>query len=263
MKHMTWTVFVLVALVSWSLPAFAQETKPLWSTDTAFTAPAGRLEFGLFSPTRYALGDKVELQTNLFLNAALPNLSAQVQWGSAAGWTFGTRHTLRYMTVLFNRLAVEGTGGILPANIKPPQMVELDNDVRASKSLNEDHILTVNLGVSYIPRFTDGVTPSGSLPVVDFPFLYPRLAAASGGATLRAGAAWSGRLASSLRVTADLDLFYNPGVFLAPVAEQGGELAWDISDHVSLAAGWRLTLAKYGYGTRVHVLPTIDVRAGF
>ena len=263
MRHKTLAALTLAMLMSWGSTASAQETKPLWNTDSAFTAPAGRLELGLFSPTRYALSDKVELQTNLLLNAALPNLSAQVQWGSAAGWTFGTRHSLRYTTMLFNRLATEGTGGFLPANISPPQMLELDNDVRASRYLNPDHLLTLDLGVSYIPHFTDGVTPSGSLPVVDFPFLYPRLAAASGGATMRAGVAWSGRLVSSLRAAADLDVFYNPAVFLAPVVEQGAELAWDFSEHVSLSAGWRLTVAKYGYGTRLHVLPTLDVRAGF
>jgi hypothetical protein len=260
------TMALAALMVTWSAPAAAQEDAGdtvTWRTDTAFTAPAGRLEIGLFSPTRYALTDTVELQTDLLLNAVLPNLGVQVNWAEVAGWTVGSRHVVRYPTLLLDAVAAEGVGGLLPANITAPQMIELDNEVLGSTRMGLESILTVNLGVSFAPRFTDGVTPSGSLPVIDFPFIYQRTAATAGGATLRGGVAWASRITGALEYTLDVDLFFNPAVFASPALEQGGEVAWRASEHFSLAAGYRLTFAEYAYGARLHVMPTLDVRGGF
>ncbi len=260
------TTMALAALMmAWSAPAYAQDAEDtiLWRTDTAFTAPAGRLEIGLFSPTRYALTDTVELQTDLLLNLALPNLGVQVNWAKVGGWTLGSKHALRYSTLLLGTVAAEGVGGLLPANIEPPQMIELDNEVLGSTRFGLESILTVNLGVSFAPRFSDGVTPSGSLPVIDFPFIYQRTASTVGGATLRGGVAWASKITDSLEYTLDLDLYFNPVVFPSPALEQGGEIAWRASKHFSLAGGYRLTFAEYGYGARLHVMPTLDVKGGF
>jgi len=260
------TIIMTTCLMACSSAALAQDAPSettLWRTDTALTAPKGRLEFGLFTPSRYALTDKVELQTDLLLNFALPNVGAQVHWTTAGGWALASKHTLRYSTRLLNVVTAEGVGGFLPGNITPPQMIEIDNEVMTSKRFGASSILTVDLGVSIAPNFNDGVTPSGSLPVIDFPFLYPRLASTVGGATLRGGVAWVGRIVPKLEYAIDVDVFYNTAVFLGPALEQGANLAWRPSDRVSLGAGYRLSLAQYAYGTRVHVLPTLDVRVGF
>ena len=260
------TIALTALLLAWSAPAYAQDNvgeNELWRTETAFTAPAGRLEIGLFSPSRYALTDTVELQTDLLLNLVLPNLGVQVNWAKIAGWTVGSRHVVRYPTLLLDTVTAEGVGGFLPNNITPPQMIELDNEAIASSRFGLKSILTVNVGVSFAPRFTEGVTPSGSLPVIDFPFLYQRTASTVGGATLRGGVGWASKFTDTLEYALDLDVYYNPGVFLSPAIEQGGELAWRASKNFSLAGGYRLTFAEYGYGARLHVMPTLDVRGGF
>lgn len=262
---------VLVVTLLVVSPASAQEAvegsevadELTWSDGSARTLPKGRAELGLFSVSRYALTDAVELQSNLLLNAMLPNLGAQVRWMSSGGWTFGSVHALRYTTRLFGFVSRSGTGGFIPANVEPPQMLELDNAILVSKALGSSHTLTTELGVSVVPKFTDGVTPSGSLPTIDFPFLYTRTAAANGGATVRAGVASAGTIKGRLEYGADVELYYNPSIFSAPILEQGAKLAWRISDHVALFGGYRLTVAQYPYGTRLHALPVLDLRVGF
>lgn len=266
-RSITLLASVLLGIM-WSSTALAQEEDAatrdaIWNTNSARTLPAGRAEIGLFSLARYGLTDSVELQSNLLLNVLLPNLGAKVNWTDFGEWSFGSAHALRYTTRLFSVITAEGTGGFLPANITPPQMLEIDNAVLLTRTIKQQHALTFELGASVIPKFNEGVTPSGSLPVIDFPFLYTRTAAASGGATIRAGAAMTGKVVSKLEYAADIDLYYNPAIFLAPALEQGASLAWRFSDHVSLAGGYRLTLAKYEYGTRIHALPTLDLRVGF
>ncbi len=261
-------MFALISLgLTWSLPANAQEEAEakdaIWNHNSARTLPRGRVEFGLFSPSRVGITDRLELQTNLLLDALLPNLGVKGNWAELGGWSLGSAHTLRYTTRLYSVITAEGTGGILPANIAPPQMIELDNAILLTRDIKRSHALSLDLGASVIPKFSEGVNPSGSLPVVDFPFLYTRTAAANGGATLRAGVAMTGSLVSKLEYLADVDVYYNTAIFLAPALEQGASLAWRFSDHVSLSGGYRLALAKYEYGTRLHVMPTLDLRVGF
>ena len=230
-------MFALISLgLTWSLPANAQEEAEakdaIWNHNSARTLPRGRVEFGLFSPSRVGITDRLELQTNLLLDALLPNLGVKGNWAELGGWSLGSAHTLRYTTRLYSVITAEGTGGILPANITPPQMIELDNAILLTRDIKRSHALSLDLGASVIPKFSEGVNPSGSL-------------------------------VSKLEYLADVDVYYNTAIFLAPALEQGASLAWRFSDHVSLSGGYRLALAKYEYGTRLHVMPTLDLRVGF
>lgn len=253
-------LFAAATLLSLPSLAGAQEHNAQWPEHTALTTPPGRVVLGLFSPSRLPITDRVELQSTLLLNAAVPNLGAQVHWLGGDGWTFSTRHTLRYPTLLLGFASAPGVGGLLPSNSTPPQLLEVDNEVLVTRALPRQHHVTLSAGVIITPTLAEGVQPSGAIPAVDFPFLYQRLGTIGGGAAVRAGVALSGYLTESFDFVVDLDVMTVPSFSEGAALEQGIEVLWRISSNVSLAGGFRFTYANYPGGPQAAILPVLDLQ---
>ncbi len=100
------------------------------------------------------------------------------------------------------------------------------------------------------------------MPVLDFPFLYPRFVALSASAVGHWGLGFDGVLWGLLGYSVDVDLWAFDTARVGWAFEQGLSLTWQFSKHVGLAAGYRLSQARYPAGEQFHVLPTVDLLFG-
>ncbi len=248
----------LCTLTTLLAPQTARAENALWASDTADTVPPGRWEFGLLSPSRFALNERVELSTNLLLNLALPNLGAKIGWGQARGWRFATSHRLTYPTLLINTLSREGTGGVLPVSsleTNPSQIIGLETSLLATRTLRPNMTLTWHLGAAFAPRLTDGTAP-----LIDLPFLYQRTAQYNSWGTVRSGLELVGNIGrTKLSYDFHAEVFYLPAVDAGFAFEQGGTLRWAFTRKLAISAGYMMSFARFPYGTRLHLLPLLDL----
>lgn len=246
----------LTTLVGFASSAHAEHAP--WAGDTANTVAPGRWEFGLLSPSRVALNERVELSTNLLLNVALPNVGAKVGWGEVGAWRLATSHRLTYPTRLINTLAGQGAGGILPisaAETDPGLIFGLETSALATRTLRSTLMLTGHLGAAFAPRLTDHTAP-----LIDFPFLYQRTAQYNSWGTVRGGVGLRGGIGpSKFSYNVHAEFFYLPAVDGGFAVEQGGALRWAFTQKIALSAGYLLSVARFPYGTRLHALPRLDL----
>lgn len=244
---------VLLALMG-AGPSLASAQNTLWSADRAATVSPGRVEVGLTSPTRFALSEELELSSTLLLNLAVPNLELKAVWSHEGRWRMASRHRLTYPTLFFNLVSREGTGGLLPPTTEVPQIVGFENEVILERVITPKHSVMLSAGVAVAPRLTDG-----ELPLLDFPFLYPRLAATKTWATFRSGAKLRGQLGHHWGYLIGAEAFLLPAVDGGVALEQELSLAWRISRTWSASVGYLMSFAHYPYGDRFHVTPLFDV----
>ena len=245
------TVTSLAMLLSWSSSGYAQNAA--WSSDRAATVPQGRTEFGLTSPSRFALTDEAELSTTLLLNFLLPHVELKLVWPQEGRWQLATRHRLTYPTWLFQAVSREGTGGLLPATTQVPQLLQLENEVILERDLDANHSVALHAGVAVAPRLSDG-----DPVLLELPFVYPRVAAASTWATFRAGARLRGQLGRHWGYSVGAEAFLLPAVAGGAAMEQELSIHWRLSRTWSLSAGYLMSYARYPYGERFHVMPLLD-----
>ena len=227
-----------------------------WTTSTAMTAPEGRWEFGIFHPLHWGVTERVELSTHPILTAVMPHVDAKVSWFAEDGLYIATRHGLSYPSLFLNLLAKEGALGLLPAGTSVPEGVIIDSDALVTMTLAPSHWVTAELGFSVAPR------GAGDMPVVDFPYMYPRFAVLSAPVVLHGGVGVEGVLWGALGYTADVDMWWLPATDGGYALEHGLSLTWRISNHVAVAAGYRLSHAHYPAGDQLHFLPYADVLFG-
>lgn len=227
-----------------------------WSGERAHLVAPGRWELGLWSPSRVAINERMELSTTLGLLPLVPELGVKASWIERAPWMLSSTHRLRYLTPLLRTLSRRGAGGLLPPDQRPPLVALFENGLLATRTIAPGHWMT--LGATFIaaPRAAGAITP------LEFPFLYPRTAAMHGqgvfGAHVRFEGWLSGWLAYELAVRAFL-MATDPGGW---AIEQHGALAWRPSDRFSLELGYRVSHTDYPFGPATHLIPTVDVRVG-
>ena len=234
----------------------APESVSPWTTESALTAAEGRWEFGLFHPLHWAVSDRVELSLQPLLFALMPNLQAKVNWYGARGFYVSTRHALTYPSFLLSLLSKEGALGLLPATTEVPQGIIIASDVLVTAQVAKTHWLTLELGFQVAPR------GPGDMPVMDFPFLYPHFAVLSTDGVIHGGFGVEGVIGEHFGYRADVDIWWLPVIEGGYAFEQGLALTWRISPHVALAAGYRLSHARYPAGEQLHVLPSADLLIG-
>jgi hypothetical protein len=235
-------------------PASAEA--PVWTTGTAIPAQEGRWEFGIFHPLHWGVTEGVELSTHPLLTAVMPHLDAKVLWLEQGGLYIATRHGLMYPSLLLNLLAKEGALGLLPAGTDVPEGLIIDSDVLVTMTMAPSHWVTAELGLSVAPR------GGGDMPVVDFPYMYSRFGVLSAPIVIHGGVGVEGVLWETLGYTADVDVWWLPVTDGGYALEHGLSLTWQISNHVAIAAGYRLSHAHYPAGDQLHVLPYADVLFG-
>jgi len=227
-----------------------------WSSPGARVLDRGRWELGIVRGLHLGAAERVELSLHPMPFFVLPHLEAKVAWGTMGRWSIASRHRVAYPTFFLQIVSREGAGGLLPRHTDVPAAIELTSDAVASLALARDHELSFAAGVTVAPRFTSGQ----SMPLLDFPFLYPRFAALETFGTAHAIVTLDGSLAGE-RFAYELELrgYYLP---LDPIGwsfEQALALGWRPARGLELQAGARFSLARYPIGTRFHYLPFVDV----
>ena len=228
-----------------------------WTGGSALTAPEGRWEFGVFHPLHWVVSEGVELSLQPLLFGVMPNLAVKVNWYAQGALFVSSRHGVSYPSFLLSLLAKEGALGLLPPQSQVPQGIIIDSDVLVTVAAAEGHWVSVEMGFQCAPR------GPGNMPVVDFPFLYPRFGVLSADGVFHAGVSAEGNIVAALGYSADIDLWWIPATEGGYALEHGFSLTWRLSDHVALALGYRLSQAAYPAGVQRHVLPYGDVLFGF
>ena len=232
----------------------------LWSSNGAPTLPRGRYEVRLVGHTRYGLAEGVELAAQAFIFLALPNAELKVRLFEHGPFSVALRPRISYPSPFLSLVSREGAGGLLPNTTDVPFALQLEAEGIASYRFARDHLASARLGLAVAPRAS-----SGDLPLLDFPFLYPRFAPLYTGAVPRLALGAEGPIAAGLHYGVDVTgyLLLLDDVDGAYAVEPAAELEYRFSDHVALDAGLRTSIARYPVGTRFHYLPHLDVAVGF
>lgn len=239
--------------------AAVSEGEGTWSTRGALTIPKGRWELALLSSSRYGLADGVELAVQPLVFFALPHAGLKLRLLEHGFLTLSLAPRVSYPSPFLSLVSREGAGGLLPATTDVPFAIQLEVDAIASYRFAGEHLASARLGLAVAPR-----AHSDDLPLLDFPFLYPRFAALHTPVVPRLELGTEGPIVAELHYAASVTLYLMPldavdGYAIEPAAE----LEYRFGGHIALAAGVRTSVARYPAGTRFHYLPVVDVRVAF
>lgn len=243
-------------------PAGADE-RPIWSGNHARPIPEQRWELGLLQSAHYGVSKRLELSLHPLWFFALPHVEAKALAAEHGRWSLAVRARVAYPTLFLRLVSREGSGGLLPKTSSPPQAVQVEGELLCSLQPAPAQTVSAALGLAVAPHAS--FTPQ-ELPLLDFPFLYPRFAALYSVLVPRAALYLEGRIWRGLHYEASLHGFLLPqlpDVGTAWALEQAGALEYRFGDRVALSLGARLSEAKYPYATRFHYLPYADARFGF
>lgn len=237
------------------------ETAP-FAGGTARTLPAGRLETGVFGALRYGLTDDLTLSGHPLLLPVAPNAELQWAWGRAGALRLASAHGLLYPTPLMNLLARPGTGGVVPADVRYPQILASSHHLFASLPLGS-HLLSARAGgwLSWALTSFDGPRFWSQ---VEWHLAWPRMASWFTGRSYDLGLSGEGPVWRSTRYRLELDRFFMPGFRDAWAWEWAALLEWRRSERFRVRAGAMWSWARFPYGTRLSPpLPLIDLQWGW
>lgn len=227
-----------------------------WANGTALTTQAGQVQLGVLSESSYAYSSRVELRLHPLAFLVLPHAEVKLRWPALGDWELSSVHRISYPTVFLSLISRAGTGGLLPPTDDTPQAVLLDNSALASKEWKPGHWLTAKVGIMVATPGSDTGT------VLDFPFLYPRLAALHAPWVSHATANATGAFNKHWGYDLEGTLYWLP--FAEKRARQAleiqGNLHWRVNTHHQLSIGARRSRAQYEIGWRSHFLPQLDYR---
>ncbi len=233
-----------------------------WSGNHAQTIPRGRVELGLLQSSHYGLSDRVEVSIHPLLFFALPHIEVKALAAAHGALSLAVRGRLLYPTLFLALVSREGAGGLLPKSSEPPQALQIEGDILGTAAWAEQQLGSVRLGLAVAPH---AVFEPEQLPLLDFPFLYPRFAPLYTVLVPRAATAFEGRALGPLFYDLELSGYLMPelpDVGTAWALEQAMALEYRFGDRLAFSLGLRTSEAKYAYGTRFHFLPHLDVRVG-
>ncbi len=233
----------------------------VWApSNSALTLPRDRYEIGVFAGSRYGVRDELELASQLMLFFLLPQAEAKFRFYNVSDFAFAARGRLAYPTPFLHAISRAGALGLLPATTHPPEALQLEAEVLGSWLFSPDHTVSAWLGLAVAPR-----TSSDDLPLLDFPFLYPRFAPLYTTFVPRAGLALDGKLVGPIFYCVDLRAYLLPltDVDGAFAIEQGLSLELHVRSQLAVELALRTSHARYPIGVRTHFLPLADLKIGF
>jgi hypothetical protein len=248
------------------------QPRPLWSGNHARPIPEHRLELGLFQNGHYGLSRRLELALHPAWFFVLPHVELKALAAEQGPWALAVRGRLAYPTLFLGLISREGAGGLLPKTSSPPQALQIEGELLGSFDfIAPPHArpwwaqgtLSAMLGLAVAPHtsFT-----SSEMPLLDFPFLYPRFAPLYTVLVPRAAVYLEGHAWRGLHYEASIIGFLMPNlpdVGTAWALEENVALEYRVGERVAVSLGSRFSKAKYAYGTQFHYLPYADVRVGF
>ena len=229
-------------------------TQP-WSIGTAYVLPNGRGEIGVFEPLRYGWGGRLELETHPILDVVMPNVAVKKAWLLwVAGGVLSTRHNLTYPTGLLILLSRKGTGGILPHETRVPAIVALNNEVYFTRPLVGEHLVTARLGAAVSVSFG-----RNTLPTIDLPFVFPRMAAYYHHFSSDLGADVRGPIWGPLSYDVEGEVFLMPDRTSTVAVEGGALLIWQAATSFRAQVGARVGYSQLPFGSMWGWLPVADL----
>jgi hypothetical protein len=249
----------VTVLLGTSFPVTSRAWPSPWASDSAQPIATGRWEAGLVHGVHWGPVPDVELVLHPVLFFMLPHAEGKIRWAQRGPWSWATRHRLSYPSLFLQLVSREGALGLLPATTEVPVAIEFDNDVLGSWQFAEGQIATLEAGLTTAPRLTSGE----DLPLLDFPFLYPRFAALKTTFTAYAGMGVEGQLLGPIAYQVDVDVYWLRVLPGAYAVELGAWLGYRPNPRWTLLAALRIAQAKYPVGERRHVLPYFDLIFGF
>lgn len=234
-----------------------------WSGPSALTLPRGRVELGLVGSSRYGLSDRLELGVHPLWFFVLPHAEAKFRFFELPRLALATRGRVSYPTFFLGLVSREGSGGLLPKTSEPPVALLFEADAIVTGELAPGALASLALGLAVAPHtsFTEA-----ELPLLDFPFLYPRFAALYSPIVPRAQLNLESRLFLGFHLDVEFRAYVMPSlpyVGTALATEQALSLEYRFGERAAVSLGGRIGEAEYPVGQRVHVLPYADVRVGF
>jgi len=244
-------------------PSSADLVPARFAPDTARLVPPGAMELGVFAPLRWGVAERLELSAYPLWFLAFPNAALRVGWGRALGLELASDHALGYPTPLMRLLSREGTGGIVPSDVRYPQIVAFGNHLLATRELSGGHLLSGRLGGTLARNLTAWDGPK-SWSQVEWHYAWPRMAAWFTGWSLDGGLAAQGPIAGPFGYRLTLDGFWFPGLKGDRAVEWSAVAAWRPRPGFELHAGATWSWARFPYGTRTSVpLPLADAAWAF
>jgi hypothetical protein len=190
----------------------------------------------------------------------LPQAELKYRFWQSAPFAAAVRGRVSYPTLFLNVVSKEGSFGLLPATTDPPQAVLLEGEAIGSWFWHASHLGSLWFGLAVAPRES-----SEDLPLLDFPFLYPRFAPLYTTLVPRVGFGANGPVVGRLFYLAELSAYLLPlseveGAF---AIEPSASLEYQFNNRVALELALRMSHAKYPIGARTHFLPFVDLKIGF
>lgn len=221
---------------------------------SALTAAPGTLEFGVFSYGKYAINEHVELALHPIGFLLWPQIEAKLRWFDDGELTFSTLHAVSYPTWFLGAVAREGTGGLVDPTIDLPTTFQTDLQLLATWRLGPSSFGTV-------APFAQ-LRLGGQAPLLDFPFLYQRLAATNAGWVAGLNTALEGVIEDAVGYEFSATYTYLPleSVEHAFAVEAVMEARFLLSQASTLPLGVRFAHAQFPYGRQSHWFPYIDYR---
>lgn len=253
-------LLLLVCSHSRAEPPLPAETLPAdWSGQSARVEPRGHGQVTLLSESRIGVGHALQVGFHVASLAALtPHAALLYRFLERSGLHVAARLGVAYPWPTLRLLTGEGAGALLPADTKPAHALLWDLAGRASLELPRQQLITIEAALVVASKFREGTAP-----VLDFPFLYPRLAPLDAPLTARFAQRVEGVVAGAFRWLGALETWIVPVVKRGFALEPRAGLAWVSARRVSLELGYRGSYARYPVGLRFHGVPYFDVRVRF
>lgn len=240
-------------------PVFNDTETSLWSTSTARTIKAGRIESGIFAPLRIGLKNNLEVQVHPILFFVMPNARLKKNWtlNQSNKLQVASEHGFTFPTILLNLFAKSGTGGILPPTTDIPPILTLKNKIIVSYFYHKEHSVSVKaaLEMNLLHSMNDGFDD------IHLSFVYPRTAVYNHFYTGEIALNFQGIFAKKIGYDADIRMFLIPDTDLTWVFEWNPRLYYNVSNKFRIMAGAVLTTGNIPHEkANFRALPVVDLQ---
>lgn len=246
----------------------------LWTIGTAKTLQPKSCEIGVFSPLRYGINHKVEVQTFILPFVLTPNVRFKIHWFTTRKWEIlvATRHAVYYPTLGMNIIYKKEPLGIDWLNEKysssefyePTRIVNtftFANELLLSKMLipktsctPPNLLLTLKLGIAN-SVFTK---KEHHIPKINKPMLYQRTAVLHDSVLWYIGLDLDGHINSFLDFSVDIEFLSVDWGVKDYNIEHKGLLIMPIGSF-RLAGGYQLAYGSYPEKKKFFAMPLIEL----
>ncbi len=243
---------IVIGLVVWFFTFSAQAQ---WSSNGSQLLEKGRKEIGLFSPLKIGLKDSVELKIHPIYFFIIPHVGIKKYWKSFGEYNLMSKHHLAYPSLLYKVMARRGTGGVLPATSKIPQMIQFNNSVSIGRKFNANFEANVGVGID----MTFSIGKDKHFPEIEYFFAYPRTYSYNNFATPYFSLDLNGNLFNRFTYSYDFDAFFLTKAYKGSIMENRLKIQWNKSDRFAIRAGVMQTSGRFPYGKDNKIFPMVDV----